>query len=169
METASSAAIKISPKEPWGRDVRLQRQGAGCFFLLSPNLCNRTGKTWENFSSSTRIQQVSERGYVKGIKHIPFIAGCEDEDRLSGRIALSDLAGQSYAIQAGGIQFNVQKEQVNLPVVCKSVTGRRVLYNLTGAALCPNQGRKVGSSRGFIISYHGDIPLSVYSFKWPSE
>ena len=115
------------------------------------------------------LQQILERTHVKGVEHIPLIAGHKDNDRLGGRIALPDLAGQRHTVRAGGVQLNVQKEQVNSPVVCEAVPGRSVLHNLAGAVLRPDQGCEVGAGWGFIItncdSYHGDIPLPVYSFK----
>lgn len=76
----------------------------------------------------------------------------KDDDRLDGRIALPDLTGQRHTIRAGGVQLNVQKEQVNSPVVCEAVTGGGVLHDLTGAVLRPDQGRKIGAGGGFIIT-----------------
>ena len=53
----------------------------------------------------------------------------------------------SHVNRAYCVQLNVQKEQVNSPVVCETVTGRSVLHDLAGAVLRPDQGCELGFAR----------------------
>ena len=116
------------------------------------DLSGRPGKDLGELLLIHRLEQVLERPHVKGVEHIPLVAGDEDDDRLGGGKVLPYPPGQGHPVRPRGVQGDVQKEQVKIPAVREERSGGGVRRDLAGAVLRPDQGGEAGAGPGFVVA-----------------